>query len=358
MTAQQVSEQLAPSRLMTLAGSTFSDGLLTLSFRDAADIIAGRPYIICWDDGDDLVNPTFRDVTITFSHSSAQNINTALTHLSIQTDYATFTGNMKPLWSTDGLILDSHNTANGAFRATLTLADPANSDYSFEGWFTDAGLTTPLTTIPPLDNDGKVKLYAKFSTTVSIAKEGYGTYHNSTADAVLPAGMKARIVTAQADGNSLTYQTIADGNQSAVSTATVPAGTAVMLQTAPAETSRNIDIGLVTPTDGRDFSANNLLHGSDKEATTTGGSQYYKLSYNSEGEPKLIGWYWGAENGGAFTSAAHKAWLALPSGSEAPLRSIALPGFDDNTTDIPLIPYQTEHERGTMTNGTTFTAAN
>ena len=101
-----------------------------------------------------------------------------------------------------------------------------------------------------------------------------------------------------------------------------------------------------TPTDGRDFSANNLLHGSDKEATTTGGSQYYKLSYNSEGEPKVIGWYWGAENGGAFQSAAHKAWLALPSGSEAPLRSIALPGFDDNTTDIPLIPYQTEHERG------------
>ena len=46
--------------------------------------------------------------------------------------------------------------------------------------------------------------------------------------------------------------------------------------------------------------------------TTTGGSLYYKLTYGSvEGHEDIFGWYWEADNGTAFTSPAHKAWLAL-----------------------------------------------
>jgi hypothetical protein len=171
-------------------------------------------------------------------------------------------------------------------------------------------------------------------TSVTFAKEGYGTYYNSLMDAVLPAGMKARIVTAKGDGNALTYETIADGDQIAATSAIVPKATAVMLQTAASTTTQSKDISLASPTDTRDFSTTNYLHGSDVAKTTDGGgdgAKYYKLSYNTSGED--IGWYWGADEGAAFYSAANKAWLALPASAGA-REFFGLPDFEENTTSL------------------------
>ena len=72
MTADQVTAQLAPTALMELdtdAGSydhiTGLDGTtLYLNFKDATAIEAGKPYLIKWASGDDIVNPTFTGVTI------------------------------------------------------------------------------------------------------------------------------------------------------------------------------------------------------------------------------------------------------------------------------------------------------
>ena len=41
-----------------------SEGTLYLYFKEATSIEAGKPYIIKWDDGDNIVNPTFTGVTI------------------------------------------------------------------------------------------------------------------------------------------------------------------------------------------------------------------------------------------------------------------------------------------------------
>ncbi|MBR2206516.1 MAG: InlB B-repeat-containing protein [Prevotella sp.] len=41
-----------------------TDGTLYLYFKDVTEIKAGKPYLIKWTSGDDIVNPTFRDVTI------------------------------------------------------------------------------------------------------------------------------------------------------------------------------------------------------------------------------------------------------------------------------------------------------
>ncbi len=173
------------------------------------------------------------------------------------------------------------------------------------------------------DNDGAVPVPS-----ATISKEGYGTYYISAADVVLSAGMKALIVTANEGGGSLTYQTIADGSSS---TKTVPAGTAVMLQTDPSTDKQTISMTLAAQTDQRDFSASNLLHGSDVAKTTDGGgagAKFFKLSYNTSG--KKVGWYWGADDGSAFTSAAHKAWLVLPASAGA--RFFALPRGDETTS--------------------------
>ena len=167
---------------------------------------------------------------------------------------------------------------------------------------------------------------------VTFAKEGYGTYYDGTYDVKIPTGMKARIVTEKSgtDGGMLTYETVADGDKTDIATATVPAGTAVLLQTAASEAVQSIDIALYRAIDTRDFTASNLLHGSDAAATTTGEGKYYKLSYGEAGSANadILGWYWGAADGAAFTSGAHKAWLVVPA-SAAARGYLALPG-DDN----------------------------
>ena len=50
---------------MNTADTNLDDeGKLTLSFTSADNIEAGKPYLIKWVTGENLVNPTFEDVTI------------------------------------------------------------------------------------------------------------------------------------------------------------------------------------------------------------------------------------------------------------------------------------------------------
>lgn len=178
------------------------------------------------------------------------------------------------------------------------------------------------------------KINTKWTLSISFADAGYATYYDSKFDAMLPAGVTAKIVTAEA-GGQLTYETIADGDADMT---TVPAGTAVMLQCGATSANLTLD---GTDIDSRTFDTS-LLYGSDVEATTTGGTSYYKLTYGTAtGHESLFGWYWGAANGGAFTSGAHKAWLALPETSAPTF--IGLP--DSETTGIISI------ENGELRNG-------
>ena len=153
------------------------------------------------------------------------------------------------------------------------------------------------------------------ATHVVFAKEGYGTAYYGDYDLVLPTGMKARIVT---DNNSgtLNYKTIADGS---TSEKTVPAGTPVMLQVAATSANQTLGVAFAEKQASAITDAN-YLHGSDTATATDNAdcydvspaadAKYYKLSYNKSGED--IGWYWGIDNGQAFTSGAHKTWLMLP----------------------------------------------
>lgn len=162
---------------------------------------------------------------------------------------------------------------------------------------------------------------------ILFAKEGYATYYNGKYDVVLPAGMKAHVVT---DGSTnLTYAGVADGDTDGN---VVPKGTAVLLQVEPSTEAQTLPVYLVTPSAAA-YEDTNLLFGSDVDATTTGtgGEKFYKLTYSNNNDK--FGWYWGADNGAAFTSPAHKAWLALPA-SSAPF--LGLPGWEDTTGIVPV----------------------
>lgn len=165
---------------------------------------------------------------------------------------------------------------------------------------------------------------------VTLAPTGYGTYYNSGKMVTLPTGVVAYAVS-DVTGDQPTYVEIADGDSETNNT--VPASTAMLLY---CDATQNITLTLTESQDS--YSGTNLLHGSDVQTTTTGGgdgAKYYKLTYGSVSVHKSIfGWYWGADNGGVFTSPAHKAWLVLPASNNA-RAFFNLPG--DDATGIATI---------------------
>lgn len=136
-----------------------------------------------------------------------------------------------------------------------------------------------------------------------ITEAGYGTYYSSKAY-TMPKGVKGYTITGN-EGTSLVM------NEAYAAGAVVPAKTALVVEgaankyyTLVADVAESTEL---TP-------AKNKLHGSDEAETTyVDGTdvKYYKLSYNNEGNN--LGFYWGSENGAAFTNGAHKAYLALDS---------------------------------------------
>ncbi|MBR3456030.1 MAG: hypothetical protein IKH26_11990 [Bacteroidaceae bacterium] len=124
LTTDQVSEQLAPDQLMTLSRTEFADGTLTMTFSTATTIEAGKPYIIKWNGGDNLVNPMFVGVTMTQTPAS-----------SIEKDHASFKGTYAPVPFSDDdktvmflggestLYYPESNASTNAFRGYFKLAD-------------------------------------------------------------------------------------------------------------------------------------------------------------------------------------------------------------------------------------------
>ena len=130
-------------------------GILNVAFKTATSISAGKPYIVKWDSGTDVTDPTFSGIS--GSHFSTSNPATNDAPIKIQGSSA------KPFASTDGLLFDSHNADNQVCHAAISLSAPAESPGStFEGWFTDEQRTVAPTVIP-FGTDGSFSLYAKLT---------------------------------------------------------------------------------------------------------------------------------------------------------------------------------------------------
>lgn len=168
---------------------------------------------------------------------------------------------------------------------------------------------------------------------VTLSPKGFGTYYHSRCAVTLPDGLVAFILTG-VSGSLPIYEMIASGSNSLEST--VPADVAVLLYKA-APDKPNVFTLTLTPSSSSGSYTDNLLKGSDVETTTTGGTTYYKLTYGNDNT--TFGWYWGAEGGAAFTSPAHKAWLALPSSGARSF--LNLPG--DDITGIATVKDQQQN---------------
>ena len=126
MTADQVTNQLAPTGLMSYSGSNFDDskGELTLNFTDATTISAGTPYIIKWGNGDNITNPVFTGVTISNTNPAVVGQNGAASFVGTYTPVNIYTAEKTNLYLGDDNTLyypTSDNFNVNAFRAYFQL---------------------------------------------------------------------------------------------------------------------------------------------------------------------------------------------------------------------------------------------
>lgn len=165
---------------------------------------------------------------------------------------------------------------------------------------------------------------------VTISGAGYATFYYSDGDYVLPEGLSAMVVSGMFN-DKLVYEIIARGSDGGV----IPAGVPVVL------VSDNNKAGVykLSLTYGVfEFNGLNLLIGSDTDTQTyaESSSRFYKLAYGPSGTDlsDVLGWYWGAADGGAFNIEAHKAWLALPKATTKGMAGFTLSGDATFVIDI------------------------
>lgn len=170
--------------------------------------------------------------------------------------------------------------------------------------------------------------------TLSIeTKEGYGTIYTDQSY-VMPEGVTGYIVT-EADVETKRLELI----QAFGGGETVPAGTPLLVK------GDKRTYMLYAPEDGTSENElpaeNNLLLGTTTESITTAPNGqsaetfcFYKMYYGDTDNSgiKRLGFYWGAQDGAAFTNQANKAYLAVSKNIADRIRGFALPG--DNITGI------------------------
>lgn len=179
-----------------------------------------------------------------------------------------------------------------------------------------------------------IQLYRKVGT-FPLTTAQYGTYYTEDAF-VMPEGVTGYTITSE-DGKTLKF------NKTYAAGAVVPAKTALLLKATEKLTADKVytytivNSTEVAPTD-------NLLHGSVAEATTNveGAKAYYKLANDKVDH---LGFYYGAENGGAFTNGAHKAYLAVKTETLSQKRGFS---FDSMTTGINQVVANAEHAKTTV----------
>lgn len=140
-------------------------------------------------------------------------------------------------------------------------------------------------------------LYRRIGTVEIKAKEGYATFYTDSAF-VMPSGLEGSTITGVDNSTgelTMPWEYMAGE---------VPAGTPLLLRGEVGKYNYVILKGSTkTPSD-------NLLRGTEQETAIENDADtyFYKLAYSNGN----LGFYWGAENGAAFTNGANKAYLALP----------------------------------------------
>ena len=174
-----------------------------------------------------------------------------------------------------------------------------------------------------------ITLYKEKSAVEEITVEsiGYATIYFSDKNLVVPEGVFA-FTYEVSDGALVQTSLYEEGD-------IITKGTPVVVSTLPGTYSFTITKrkGSITP--------DNMLLGFDETSTTVGpngeteGYKFYKLTTKEEQNP---GFYFGADDGGAFESLGHKAYLAVPNKLAGSAKGYSFNGETDGIIDQAVAP--------------------
>jgi hypothetical protein len=187
---------------------------------------------------------------------------------------------------------------------SIVIANVANSyrvirrasSQSFFGCYPQNSDSTPA----PNMNIFKREQAIPESVTVTLGETGYSTLYYSDRSLVVPDGLTAH--TLRLSGDDIVWSTTYTSGM------TIARSTGVLLHGKPGSYT------FAGSNEEGVADENNMLKGLDVAGPTVGGDIYYFLSKDPIGTGS-VGFFWGEAAGGAFTSGAHKAYLAVPQSS-------------------------------------------
>lgn len=157
-----------------------------------------------------------------------------------------------------------------------------------------------------------VYLYKAASYNVSVGATGYATLYYGTKNLVVPENVEAYTYTV--NNGKLEESYLYSTNE------VIPAGTGVVLK-APAG-----EYKFAVTTEAGLEDTDNLLFGFDTPSKTVAPAAGDYLFYLLGVDNGKVGFYWGKAEGAAFTSGAHKAYLAVPTEQASRLRGFSFDG--------------------------------
>lgn len=321
-----ITATVAETDTYTEATAEYTLTVTTLSeFRKTATVTTGKQYILTADiDGTSHVAKTVREGN-GYDYLYVNDLTTA--NVMASADLYSFTltaveGGFT-IQQPDGRYLymndDNYTTLNAGeeagANAVWSIAQQAGGTFMIQnvatGKYIQYSTThTSFGCYRDAQDDGVLpSLYEK--ATLDVTDAGYATLFSQHA-IIVPEGMEAAVATNVVDGRlAIDYRYPAG--------AVIPASTGVLLKAEAGNHGYN-----VATTDAT-APADNLLKGSVEDATTVGDNcLFYMLSYDQNDEN--LGFYWGAENGAAFTNEGGKAYLAVPQATANGAIGFALDG--------------------------------
>lgn len=232
------------------------------------------------------------------------------------------------VWKTSDFVSDD-NTLNSIFGNNAVTNGPVAAPYGAtqvqmeaiaKGWSLGQDLKQDINGVSRGDIavPGAVvaePLKGKFG----ITDAKYATYYHDFGY-MMPEGVKGGVVTdAKVEGTLVVDYKYGSGS-------VVPAKSALLLNGA----KNDYEVALKLEETTEDV---NLLKGTSDESLTTSdeaGAKFYKFANDKD---KGIGFYWGAENGAAFTNSANKAYLAV-AGEASAAKGFALGGVDTGIKEV------------------------
>lgn len=332
---------LGDSHLKSGSVSSTAQSSPGYTFKKATSVVSGRRYMIVKDYGDyyyaacSKQNTSTDDITTKEFVFSGDTISTDDENLIF-----TFEGN-----TNNGFTIRQSNGLYWSCPSNRTSIAVENSPSTKSYWYITFG---EYDIFPHITSKSRKKYYVVFITNkhpfifkvqssgkrpylyeeiltevpVSVSSVGYATLYYEDRALKVPDGVTAMTYAYNEAAQSLVVSKTYEAGS------VIPAGVAVVLKAQPGEYTFTVS----DEEGGKPASTNLFGYSVPSKTRVSGMSKYYMLSLNAQNDPNSVGFYWGSENGEAFKSGAHKAFLALPESATA--KSFTFADITDGITSV------------------------